>query len=47
MPAEDADTDLLSLGIGLGLERAVHDDLPVTPLTNLVRVLIGLAVQAS
>lgn len=41
-PAEEAATGLLSLGVGLGLQRAIEPDLPVTALTELVRVFAGL-----
>lgn len=44
IPAEDAATALLSLGIGLGLQRAIEHDLPVSALTNLIRLLAGLPV---
>lgn len=45
VPAADAATALLSLGIGLGLQRAVEHDLPVTAMTNLIRLLAGLPVD--
>jgi AcrR family transcriptional regulator len=42
MAAEELATAFVSLGIGLGLQRAVDHDLPVRVLTDLVRVLAGL-----
>ncbi|TQL69641.1 TetR family transcriptional regulator [Nocardioides albertanoniae] len=42
-PAEDAAVQLLSLGIGLGVQRAFDPDLPVTSLVDLLRSLLERA----
>ncbi len=47
MPAEDVATALLSLGIGLGVQRALDPAIPVHVLTNTMRVMIGLPVGTS
>nr|WP_218910662.1 TetR/AcrR family transcriptional regulator [Nocardioides thalensis] len=39
MPAEDAAVTLLSLGIGLGVQRAFDPELPITSLVDLLRQL--------
>jgi AcrR family transcriptional regulator len=39
MPAEAAATALLSLGIGLGVQRAIDPSIPVTVLTDALRLL--------
>jgi AcrR family transcriptional regulator len=39
MPAAELATALVSLGIGLGLQRAIDHEIPVRVLTDLVRVL--------
>lgn len=44
LPADDAATGLLSLGVGLGLQRAVDPSLPVSALTDLVRLLAGITI---
>jgi AcrR family transcriptional regulator len=41
VPAEEAATALLSLGIGLGLQRMVDPAIPVDALTGTVRLLFG------
>ncbi|HET7736203.1 MAG TPA: TetR/AcrR family transcriptional regulator [Nocardioidaceae bacterium] len=40
MPADEAAVMLLSLGIGLGVQRAFDPELPVTSLVNLLRRLL-------
>ena len=40
MPAEDAAVQLLSLGIGLGVQRAFDPELPVRSLVDLLTRLI-------
>ncbi|WP_406031499.1 TetR/AcrR family transcriptional regulator [Nocardioides sp. NBC_00163] len=46
-PAEDAAVQLLSLGIGLGVQRAFDPDLSVTSLVDLLRSLLASATPAS
>ncbi len=46
MSFEDAAGALLSLGIGLGLQRSVDAQLPVHVLSDVVRVMVGLPVPA-
>ena len=46
MEAEDAAIALFSLGIGLGLQRAIEPRLEVHALSDVVRVLAGLTVPA-
>ncbi|HEY9394438.1 TetR/AcrR family transcriptional regulator [Nocardioides sp. NBC_00850] len=46
-PAEDAAVQLLSLGIGLGVQRAFDPDLSVTSLVDLLRSLLESATPAS
>jgi AcrR family transcriptional regulator len=46
LPAGDLATLLVSLGIGLGLQRAVDHDLSVRILTDLVRVLAGAPIPS-
>lgn len=46
-PAEDAAVQLLSLGIGLGVQRAFDPDLSVTALVDLLRSLLENATPAS
>lgn len=41
MPAEDAAVHLLSLGIGLGVQRAFDPELPITSLVDLLRSLVA------
>lgn len=43
MPAEDAAVQLLSLGIGLGVQRAFDPDLPVSSLVDLLRSMLDRA----
>jgi len=43
LPAEDAAVQLLSLGIGLGVQRAFDPDLPVTSLVDLLRSFLDRA----
>ncbi|GGK64297.1 TetR/AcrR family transcriptional regulator [Nocardia camponoti] len=47
VPAEDAALQLLSIGIGLGVQRAVDPNLPVTALVDLVRGLLATAQPAT
>ena len=42
MPAEEIGVALLSLGVGLGVFRSIEPKLPISALTNTLRVLIGL-----
>ncbi|WP_277831591.1 TetR/AcrR family transcriptional regulator [Speluncibacter jeojiensis] len=42
LPAEEAATALLSLGIGLGLQRAISPELPAAALADTLRALFGL-----
>ena len=44
LPADRLATALLSLGIGLGLQRAIDPDVAVGTLTDVIRVLAGLPV---
>jgi AcrR family transcriptional regulator len=46
-PAEEAAVQLLSLGIGLGVQRAFDPDLSVTSLVDLLRSLLESAKPAS
>jgi AcrR family transcriptional regulator len=46
MPAEEAAHALLSLGIGLGLQRASDPALSVDVLSDVVRVIVGVPVPA-
>ena len=41
MPAADAALALVSLGVGLGVQRALDPDVPVRALTDTVRALLG------
>lgn len=41
LSADDAATALLSLGIGLGIQRAVDPTIPVTVLTEVMRLVAG------
>jgi AcrR family transcriptional regulator len=43
VPAEDAASGLLSLGIGLGIQRAVDPSIPAQLLTDALRMLFGQA----
>ena len=43
LPAEDAAVQLLSLGIGLGVQRAFDPELPVTSLVDLLRSFLERA----
>jgi AcrR family transcriptional regulator len=47
MPAEDAAVQLLSLGIGLGVQRAFDPELPVNSLVDLLTRLIESATPQS
>lgn len=40
MPAEDAATTILSMGIGLGMQRAVNPSIPARLITDAVRMLV-------
>ncbi len=42
VPAEDAATGILSMGIGLGMQRAIDPSIPARLITDAVRVLITL-----
>ena len=41
MPADDAATALLSLGIGLGVQRAIDPSIPVRVLPDVMRLFAG------
>jgi hypothetical protein len=41
MPAGDAATALLSLGIGLGVQRAIDPTIPVHVLPDVIRLFAG------
>lgn len=41
MPAADCATALLSLGVGLGVQRAIDPDVGVSVLPNVIRLLAG------
>jgi AcrR family transcriptional regulator len=45
MPAGDAATALLSLGIGLGVQRAIDPTIPVHVLPDVIRLFAGSAVS--
>jgi AcrR family transcriptional regulator len=47
MPFEEAAHALLSLGIGLGLQRAVDPDLSVQVLSDVVRVIVGVPLPGA
>ncbi|HEX8867948.1 MAG TPA: TetR/AcrR family transcriptional regulator [Lentzea sp.] len=47
LPTEDVARALLSLGIGLGVQRFVEGAPPIRVLTNTMRVLLGIAVPLS
>ncbi|WP_330252446.1 hypothetical protein OG874_41305 [Nocardia sp. NBC_00565] len=44
MPAEDAATTILSMGIGLGMQRAVDPSIPARLITDAVRMLVTVRV---
>jgi AcrR family transcriptional regulator len=44
MPASDLATALLSLGIGLGVQRAIDPRIPASVLTDTIRALAGRPV---
>jgi hypothetical protein len=46
MAPEDAASALLSLGIGLGLQRSLDGAVPVHVLSDVVRVMAGLPVPS-
>ncbi|GAB4583418.1 TetR/AcrR family transcriptional regulator [Nocardia sp. IFM 10818] len=46
MPAQDAATSVLSLGLGLGIQRAVDPSLSAALITDAVRALIRLGAPA-
>ncbi len=46
MPAEAAAVQLLSLGIGLGVQRAFDPELPITSLVDLLRSFLDRATPA-
>lgn len=41
MPAQDVAIALLSLGIGLGVQRALDPSVPVSVLTGTIRIMLG------
>ena len=43
MSADDAATALLSLGIGLGVQRAVDPTVSVSPLVDFLALVLGLS----
>ncbi|WP_034276182.1 TetR/AcrR family transcriptional regulator [Haloechinothrix halophila] len=45
LSADDAATALLSLGIGLGIQRAIDPTIPVSVLTDVMRLVAGRAVS--
>ncbi|MGH3452045.1 MAG: TetR/AcrR family transcriptional regulator [Haloechinothrix sp.] len=45
MPADDLAAALLSLGIGLGVQRAIDHTIPVRVLTNTIRMMAGLRIR--
>lgn len=47
MSAQDVATALLSLGIGLGLQRAIDPTIPVTVLTDVLRAFSGSAAPTA
>jgi len=47
MPSEDAAVQLLSLGIGLGVQRAFDPELPVRSLVDLLRSMLDRARAVS
>lgn len=42
VPAEDAATAILSMGIGLGMQRAIDPSIPARLITDAVRLLVTL-----
>lgn len=46
VPAEDAAVQLLSLGIGLGVQRAFDPELPITSLVDLLRSYLERAAPS-
>ncbi|NEA33442.1 TetR/AcrR family transcriptional regulator [Streptomyces sp. SID13031] len=46
MPAEDCATALLSLGVGLGVQRAIDPEVGIDVLAGVIRLLAGGASQA-
>ena len=47
MPAADCATALLSLGVGLGVQRAIDPDVGVAVLPSVIRLLAGGAAPAT
>ncbi|MPY80576.1 MAG: TetR family transcriptional regulator [Actinophytocola sp.] len=45
LSADDAATALLSLGIGLGIQRAIDPTIPVSVLTDVMRLIAGRTVS--
>ncbi|MPY99077.1 MAG: TetR family transcriptional regulator [Actinophytocola sp.] len=45
LSADDAATALLSLGIGLGIQRAIDPTIPVSVLTDVMRLVAGRRVS--
>lgn len=46
LPADTAATALLSLGIGLGVQRAIDPSIPVSVLTDAIRLVAGAEPMA-
>ncbi|MEV0252053.1 TetR/AcrR family transcriptional regulator [Nocardia sp. NPDC050712] len=46
MPAEDAATSVLSLGLGLGIQRAIDPTISARLITDAVRLLVSLGAPA-
>lgn len=46
LPADDAAVQLLSLGIGLGVQRAFDPELPVSSLVDLLRSILDRATPS-
>ncbi|MFC9892236.1 TetR/AcrR family transcriptional regulator [Nocardia sp. NPDC127579] len=46
MPAEDAATSVLSLGLGLGIQRAIDPSISARLITDAVRLLVSLGTPA-
>ncbi|MBA0125905.1 TetR family transcriptional regulator [Haloechinothrix sp. YIM 98757] len=45
VPAEDLSAAVLSLGIGLGVQRAIDPSIPVRVLTDTMRAMLGLPLR--
>lgn len=44
IPAEHAASAILSVGIGLGMQRAIDPSIPIEPLVSSARILLATAV---